>query len=179
MRLDTRACAVSTAYARYARFVRDALVRCGVPPSDAPDLAHEVFVVLLRRVGDHRAPKAMRSWLFQTARRLASNYRRGQRRTRARFAKLGEAMPEASPEDRVAHDEAATFIGRFLDDLEPDARALFLLSEVEGVRGTEIANRLELNRKTAYSRVYALRRRFERAAARQFGAASWARGAHA
>ena len=168
--IDARACTVGLAYARYAHFVRGALIRCGVPPADAPDLAHEVFVVLLRRAEPQRDLETLRSWLFQTARRVASNYRRGQLRTRARFARLGEAVPEASPEDRVACGEAAAFVGRFLDGLEPDARTLFMMSEVEGVRGTEIASRLALNPKTAYSRVHALRRRFEQAAQRVWAA---------
>lgn len=160
---------VGTAYARYASYVRKVLSGCGVSSADVPDLTHEVFVVLLRRIEEQRRPEVLRSWLFQTARRVASNYRRGTRRARDRIARIPEPESDPSPEDGIARREAATFVARFLEDLDPDGRRLFVLSEIEGVRGTEVANRLGLNLKTAYSRVYALRRRFERAAAKEFG----------
>jgi len=160
---------IDAAYVAYSGYVRGVLVRCGVSVADAPDLAQEVFMVLLRRLQEHRDPATLRSWLFQTARRVASNHHRATRRAQARLDNLPDVEPDLSPEDLVARAEAASFITRFLDDLDGDARRLFLLSEVEGVGGTAIAQRLELNPKTAYSRVYALRRRFDQQAAQTFG----------
>ena len=161
--------AVRAAYAEYRAYVRRALAACGVPSADVEDLTHEVFVVLLRRIDEQRDPAALRSWLFQTARRIASNHRRSAKRAEQRIARLPRLGPEPDSEDRLARADAAAFINRFLDTLDPDARDLFLLSEVEGVRGIEVAAKLALNPKTAYSRIHALRRRFEREAAREFG----------
>ena len=160
---------VDTAYSSHVGYVRRVLVRCGVPIADAPDLAQEVFVVLLRRVEEHRDPATLRSWLFQTARRIASNYRRSHQRTQARIASLPPTEPAPSPEEMVARREAASFVADFLTELDDEARALFVLSELEGIGGTAIARRLDVNAKTTYSRVYALRRRFDREAAEAFG----------
>jgi RNA polymerase sigma factor (sigma-70 family) len=166
---DASSSAVKTAYAEYRAYVRKALVGCGVPSADVEDLTHEVFVVLLRRIDEQRNPAALRSWLFQTARRVASNHRRSARRARDRIARIPRPEPEVGPDDRVARAEAAAFVARFLDGLEPDARRLFLLSEIEGRRGIDVAAELSLEPKTTYARVHALRRRFDRAAARELG----------
>ena len=141
--------AVRAAYAEYRAYVRRALAACGVPSADVEDLTHEVFVVLLRRIDEQRDPAALRSWLFQTARRIASNHRRSAKRAEQRIARLPRLGPEPDSEDRLARADAAAFINRFLDTLDPDARDLFLLSEVEGVRGIEVAAKLALNPKTA------------------------------
>ena len=138
---------VGSAYAEYKEHVFRVLRRCGVPAADADDLTHEVFVVLLRRIEEQRDPAALRGWLFQTARRIASNYRRGSDRERRRLEKLAEPEETTNLDEQVARSEAATFIARFVGELDDNAQQLFLMSEVEGLRGPEVASQLQINQK--------------------------------
>ena len=51
----------------------------------------------------------------------------------------------------------------FLDSLDEDKCAVFVLAEIEGCSGPEIAARLDVNLNTVYARLRAARRRFDTA----------------
>jgi hypothetical protein len=51
---------------------------------------------------------------------------------------------------------------RFVDELEPERWSVFVLSEIEGLRGSEIAAELGLNLNTVYARLRSARQAFER-----------------
>jgi len=157
----------SAQYRRYRRFVGHALRRVGVPEADVDDLSQEVFVVLLRNMRELTETERLMPWLHQVARRVASNHRRGVLRRQRRQQQGAEPAELEDPEQALARAEAAEFLGDFFDQLDPEARLLFLLSEVEGLRGPEIAQQLRLNLDTTYSRIRAVRRRFVRAVDQQ------------
>ena len=81
------------------------------------------------------------------------------------------------PDERVARGQAAAFVGRFLDALDPDKRAVFVLIDIEGLTAPEVAELLGLKLNTVYSRLRTVRQRFERALARRHskGAGPWNR----
>ncbi|MCA9712582.1 MAG: sigma-70 family RNA polymerase sigma factor [Myxococcales bacterium] len=151
----------------YARHY-DAAWRClralGVPPDAIDDATQDVFMVVMRRLPafDHAAP--VRSWILGIARNMALKYRDRQRRAAPRLA-LVPAEPPA-PEDVVARRDAAAVVERFLDSLDADQRAVFVLAQLEGSSVAEVAQILGINLNTAYSRLRLARRRFERVVAR-------------
>ncbi len=157
----------SSQYRRYHHFVGHALRRVGVAEADVDDLSQEVFVVLLRNVRDLTETGRLMPWLHQVARRVASNHRRGVLRRRRRLRHWTEPTELDDPERALARAQAAGFIADFFDELDPQARPVFLLSEVEGLAGPQIAERLGLNINTTYSRIRSVRRRFAEAVDQQ------------
>jgi len=155
------------AYVRYRRTVRGALAQLGVPEAERDDLAQEVFVVLLRqlpRLGDDDGDAGgLGAWMYQTARRVAANHRRTQRRRTRREDALGELAIGTGEIERGAIADAAVFLAGFFESLDDDARATFVLSEVEGRTGPEIAEQLDINVNTAYARVRSVRQRMQAA----------------
>ena len=148
-------------------FVWRSLRGLGFGESEAEDLAQEVFLVARRRLPDFDHARPLRPWLFGILRRVAADHRRSATRSERRLQLLPQpsASPGPSPEQRIAQAEAASFVEGFLATLDESRRAIFLLSEAEGLSGTEIAEALGLNRNTVYTRLRAARQQFAAAIA--------------
>ena len=138
-------------YQAHHGFVWHALHRFGLSGAALEDALQDVFVVAYRRADDLAgSPKA---WLYAIARRVASNYRRTTRRRDAR----ADALAQSLSGPRRALPEAIVALDRYLENLAPEDRELFYLSEVEGLTGPEIAAASGRNLNTVYSRIRKLR----------------------
>ncbi|MEX1368274.1 MAG: sigma-70 family RNA polymerase sigma factor [Nannocystaceae bacterium] len=145
-------------YRNHYGFVWASVRRFGVPAALLDDAAQDTFVVAYRRRAELSPPTA-RSWLYGIARRVASNYRR----TAARSTRKRHAIAHATTEVPAQLREAQVLLhdlDRFLEALPARDRELFVLSEVEGFTGPELAEALGCNMSTAYGRVRTLRLRF-------------------
>jgi RNA polymerase sigma-70 factor (ECF subfamily) len=153
-------------YRDHFAFVYRSLLRLGIPRSVVEDVAQDVFLVVRRRLGDYDRTRSMSAWLFGIARRVASEWRRSTGRAQRRLDLL-PPPPEAETAARSAElGEAAELVRSFLGELDEDHRLVFVLSELEGLSGTEIAEALSTNRNTVYTRLRKARARFEHAIAR-------------
>lgn len=152
---------LASLYEEHFPYVWRALVRLGLSPASAEDVAQDVFLVVRRRLPDYDPSFPIRAWLFGILRRVAKDHRRSAQRTQRRLELLPRAQAPAGPEDQVSAREAADLVRRFLDGLGEDDRALFVLCELEDLSGTEASSALGLNRNTLYSRRRKLRARFE------------------
>ena len=117
---------------------------------EAADLAHDVFVRLLRRPGaaDAREPRA---FLSTIARGLLVDHWRRRELERAWLDVLART-PEAqvpSPESRLLILEALIKIDQMLDTLKPKVRQAFLWAQLEGLTCRQIAERLDVSLATA------------------------------
>src|SRR5436309_14286286 len=65
-------------YVRYARMVH-AILLARVPPADAEDLVHDVFMSAMRQLRGLRTAAAFRGWLGAIARNRAIDYHRESR----------------------------------------------------------------------------------------------------
>ncbi len=138
-------------YRSHHGFVWHALHRFGLRGAALEDALQDVFVVAYRRRAD--VSRSLKAWLYAIARRVASNHRRSARRHVARTDAL--AMTSLSP--AAAVPEAIVALDRYLDGLDPADRELFILSEVEGMTGPEIAAAWGRNLNTVYTRIRKLR----------------------
>lgn len=148
-------------YRDHVGFVWRSLRRFGVPEAELEDAAHEVFLVVHRRLPEFDGRAAISTWLFAIARGVASNRRRSDQRRARRLEQLPEPPPPAlDPNEQLERGEAVAAVERFLTGLPDDQRTVFELFEVEGLRAPEIAEMLAVNVNTVYTRLRAARLRF-------------------
>jgi RNA polymerase sigma-70 factor (ECF subfamily) len=148
-------------YGQYFDFVWRSLRRLGVGPALVEDAAQDTFMILHRRLGDLRPDASPKAFLFGIALRVAHDYRRTARRKGADRLDLDGAMSkDAGPFERAAKAEAVRAVERFLESLDEDKRAVFVLAELEGMTAPEISDALSVNLNTVYSRLRLARERF-------------------
>jgi RNA polymerase sigma-70 factor (ECF subfamily) len=147
-------------YEQYFDFVWRSLRRLGVHPALVEDAAQDAFVVVHRRFADLRPEASVKAWLFGIAMRVASDYRRKQRRKGTVSIDVDSATSDdTSPYDSTARAEAARFVERFLSTLDDDKQAVFLLADLEGMSAPEISEALGTKLNTVYSRLRIARER--------------------
>ncbi len=148
----------------HAKFLRTRLRSLGVDEARLDDAVQDVLEVLARRIEAYDERFSVRQWMAGVARNVARRHRRHAAREPATI----EAEPAGTddPERAAVRREAAEMLERFLAELDPDRWAVFVLSEVEGLRGTEIAAELGVNLSTVYARLRSAQRAFDRALAR-------------
>lgn len=141
---------VETLYADHHGWLQGWLRRQLGNSFEAADLAHDVFVRLLRRpvAVDTREPRA---YLSTIARGLLVDHWRRRELERAWLDVLART-PEAlapSPEHGMLVLEALIKIDRMLDALKPKVREAFLWAQLEGLSCPQIAQRLGVSLATA------------------------------
>ena len=149
-------------------FIWRSLRGLGVPAASIDDAAQQVFWTASQKLSTI-AVGSERSFLFATARGIASNARRSQHRSREllddeAIASHVDRAPD--PEQAAATREARRVLDRILDGLSDDLRAVFLLYELEGQTMAEIASILGTPMGTVASRLRRAREEFQSAARR-------------
>jgi RNA polymerase sigma-70 factor, ECF subfamily len=155
-------------YRAHLQFVWRTLWRAGAPGADIQDLAHEVFLVVLRkfRAADPNLPGTEdeeRAWLYLITTFELKNYR-----SRARFRRV-DPMNDRTHEIPDARNDAARLeaqeeLRALLDSLPRDRREVFELVELEGVSVVAVARAFGISEANAHRRL-ALARQDIRAAA--------------
>ncbi|MFZ6177230.1 RNA polymerase sigma factor [Nannocystis pusilla] len=144
-------------------FVWRTIRHLGVEPARVDDAVQDTFLVVYRRLPEFAGRAALRTWLFEIARRVASRYRRSAAREEPRRCALSEAEvlapAVAAP---VEQAEAAAILQGFLDGLDRDQAVVFVMTELEQWQAPEIAAELGVNLNTVYSRLRAARRELDR-----------------
>jgi RNA polymerase sigma-70 factor (ECF subfamily) len=159
------ALAVDRLYRDHARQVLGWVIRLGGPWLDAEDIAHDVFIVALRRVSAFRGESSMSSWLFGITRNVVANARR--RAALRRFFGLEEIpeLPEPgdAPDAEVERLRHRRQVQLALERLSGDHREVLVLVDLEGRSAPEASNVLGIAAGTVYSRLHHARRRFAEA----------------
>jgi RNA polymerase sigma-70 factor, ECF subfamily len=143
-------------YRAHFAYVIRALRRLGVREADLPDLAHDVFVVVHRKLSSFDPSRPMKPWLFGIAFRTALDKKRKHSTFRESLSEdAGERNASATPaaDDLVAAREAHDVVMRALDALNDDQRAVFVMHELEGLSMPEIADVVDAPLNTLYSRL--------------------------
>ena len=133
----------TTVYADWFRVVYRWVRALGGPEADAEDLTQEVFVVVQRRLADFDG-RNLPGWLYTITTRTLSDHRR-----RRWFRNLFLSAPEIEPEDLATCElDAEALLTRKQDRqrfyrlvgrMSKKWRDAFVLFEVEGYSGAEIA----------------------------------------
>jgi RNA polymerase sigma-70 factor (ECF subfamily) len=150
------------------QFIWRSLRRLGVPEADCDDAAQRVLSVVAKKLPEV-APRAEKSFVFQTALRVASDARRAYGRARTvpdEDAVAGARDAAPSPEDEMHRKQARARLDEILDGLQTDLRAVFVLFELEEMSTNEIAALLSIPPGTVSSRLARARQEFQALAAR-------------
>jgi len=146
-------------------YVFTALKRLGVRDSDLEDVTHDVFVAVYRSLPNYDATRPLRPWLFGTAFRVASDYRRLARHRRERLGDA-DAEPvddEPAADDQVEATEERLLVVEALDALDLDRRAVLVMHDIDGHSIPDVADALSIPLNTAYSRLRIAREQFRAA----------------
>ena len=150
-------------YREHFAYVWRALRRLGIRDADLPDLTHDVFVVVYRKLADFDATRPAKPWLFGICFRTALDKKRRHASFKERLSDSIDDHAIASVPDGAAvteaHEAHATVM-KALDVLDLDKRAVFVLHELEGLSMPEIANVVDAPLNTLYSRLRLAREAF-------------------
>jgi RNA polymerase sigma-70 factor (ECF subfamily) len=144
-------------YADVERWVR----AFGGRSSDIPDLAQEVFIVALRRLAEFEGSNVA-GWLYQITRRKMRDYRRLswiKHLFNERTASNHEWSTEMNTDQlaQLENQERAALMDRILNGLPAEQRAAFVLFELEGISGAEIAQLQQVPINTVWARIHRAR----------------------
>ncbi|MDD9946481.1 MAG: RNA polymerase sigma factor [Myxococcales bacterium] len=134
--------------------------------ADMDDLAQEVFLVVHRQLDSFSGP-SLPAWLYGITRRTVSDYRRRawMRRLLGGLVK-GLGGPREAQRQPVDHPheawEARRLLTHALEQMSPAQATAFILFELEGYSGPEIAELEQIPVATAYTRLHHARRDFLR-----------------
>lgn len=141
-----------------ARWVR----ALGVRNADVEDLVQDVFVIVHRRLSSFDGQN-LGGWLYRIARRRVRDYR--QLVWVKAFFGVHAAPPTeetlqtfAGPLEELERAEAQRLLARLLRTMSADQRAAFVLFEIEGHSGEEIARLQQVTVNTVWARVHKARK---------------------
>lgn len=149
---------------RYQQPVYNLIYRLMNDPSDASDIAQEVFLKIFRNIGSFRGNSSLKTWIYRIAVNEAYNHRRWFSRHQRREIALGPeeglrtyadnlADPGRTPFDQAADHETFTLVEAALDKLNPKFRAVVVLRDIEDLSYEEIATVLDVSLGTVKSRI--------------------------
>jgi len=154
-------------YRQHYTFVWRSLLRLGVDEPTVDDAVQDVFIVVHRKLHAFEGRAAVRTWLFAIARRIALRYRDRARRRAHDEPEADTPTELGRPDNALSCNEALQQLQDWLDELDEDKRAVFVLSEFEQMRAPEIASMLGANLNTIYARLRAARQHVSRRARRE------------
>ena len=154
----------ATVYDAWFEHVARWLLALGAPSTDNEDLAQEVFLVVRRRL-PHFDGRNVAGWLYRIASRQVWQYRRRrwvQRVLSPRQAVDIEEVPDgqAGAAATLETKEKRRLLERLVAKMSEKRRVVFMLFEVEGYSGEEIADTLDVPINTVWTRLHHARKDF-------------------
>lgn len=132
---------------------------------DVADLAQDIFIVALRRLPQFDGQNAG-GWLYQITRRKMRDYRRlswikhlftERTASTCQWSPATDARQLAQLEDR----ERAALLDEILNALPAEQRVAFVLFELEGLSGAEIARLQQVPINTIWARIHRARHKLQ------------------
>jgi RNA polymerase sigma-70 factor (ECF subfamily) len=136
----------------------------GAAPADHEDLAQEAFVVVRRRLPDFDGVN-LGAWLFQIARRQVLRHKRLAWVKRALVGSSHDslpALPHPGPSPLAALEvrDKQRLVEHLLSGMSEKRRVVFVLFEIEGSSGEEVAELLGVPVNTVWTRLHHARQDF-------------------
>jgi len=134
----------------------------GVDRDALPDVVQEVFIQVFRYLNRFKGDAAFKTWLYRICLSQVGRIRRRQRLRAAlelvfRLNPSAAAVPAGGPLSEAVVREAEQAVAR----LKPQLREVFVMFEIEGLDGAEIATILKCPAGTVRRRLFQARRQIE------------------
>lgn len=149
-------------YRAHVDFVWRVARALGVSEASVDDVVHDVFFIVRRRQDALAADRPVRPWLAGITRNVAMHLQRKLARERRRLEVVEPPVAPRNPDEYVGLGEAAALMAAFVDGLDEEKRAAFVLCEIEGLAQVDVARVLEINVNTLYARLRAARFELDR-----------------
>jgi RNA polymerase sigma-70 factor (ECF subfamily) len=143
----------------------------GGPEAEREDLLQDVFLIVHRRLPEFDGQN-LPGWLFQITRRRVRDFRR------LRWFRLflgnspvedSIASPLVGPDALLGNKQTAEILARLLSTLPEHQRVAFVLFEIEGYSGEEIARIQRVPVNTVWARIHKARAKLAARATRRRG----------
>ena len=137
----------------------------GAAEADRDDLVQEIFLVVHRRLADFDGQNVS-GWLYQIARRKVRDHRR-LLWVKHLFGKTSQPLVDAmlttkqNALDELETKQKRVLLGQLLEKLNEDQRAAFVLFEIEGSSGEEIAALTGVPVNTVWARIHKARKKLQ------------------
>jgi RNA polymerase sigma-70 factor (ECF subfamily) len=135
---------------------------CG-DPDDAQEVAQDTLLSMVRSVRDFRGEASISTWLYTVARSFCIKKRRRTKGAPAHHEPLDAAAheqaaaPAPSPEQTLLGRETRDAVAAALEQLEPEAREVVILRDLEGLTAPEVAQVTGLSVAAVKSRLHRAR----------------------
>jgi RNA polymerase sigma-70 factor (ECF subfamily) len=128
--------AMEALYRRYKRRVFGLVTRI-VGPSDAEEVAQDVFVRIFRGLGKFRGDSAVGTWIYRLSVNTAITYATKRNRRRGLGEEALDTVPAPAPPSR--DPRLAERLERAMAQLSPGYRAILVLHDIDGMSHEECA----------------------------------------
>jgi RNA polymerase sigma-70 factor (ECF subfamily) len=155
-------------YERWFDDVAKWLYALGVPRSDTEDLAQEIFLVVRRKLARFDGGN-LAGWLYRIAQLTVRDHRRRawfknltQRRRDVELAELDVSGALTTPGPAAKYEEAENrrILQALVGGMSEKLRTAFVLFEIEGYSGDEIARIQDIPLGTVWTRLHLARKEF-------------------
>jgi RNA polymerase sigma-70 factor (ECF subfamily) len=126
-------------YRRYHPMAHNFLRRLGVPPAVLDDACQDVFVQVFRYLARFEARAAFTTWLYRLCLTQARQVRRSATVRSLVGRVLGRALPAAAAPHEWTEADSEMRVRQALAAMKPIHREVFVLYELEGLAGEQIA----------------------------------------
>lgn len=158
---------VKAVYFAHAAELRQAMARLA-PELEPDDLLQELFLVVLRKPEALDQVSSPRAWLYGVALKLAATRRRTARARRFLGLEGADSTAAVDTSSRsLEQRDAQRRIGLALESVSAARREAFVLFELQGLSGEEVAQVLGVPVKTIWTRLFQARKEVLAALERQ------------
>ncbi len=141
----------------------------GTPEAELDDIVQDVFIVVHRRLPDFDGENVA-GWLYQIARRKVRDFRRLSWVKRVVFGGTWaldvQDTATTGPAESLERKRRGQMFEQMLTVLNDDQRAAFVLFEIEGKSGEEIAKIQRVPINTVWARIHKARKKLQERASR-------------
>jgi RNA polymerase sigma factor (sigma-70 family) len=128
----------------------------GTEPAAIDDLVQATFITAFRAAGAFRGASAVRTWLLGIAANVVRSHVRRETRRRTAMGTFADQAPRAV----ASGGNERVMLGRVavaLDELPSPLREVFVLVDIEGLRGSDAATALGVPEGTVWRRLHQAR----------------------
>ena len=147
---------------RYHPIAMAFLRRMGVDGDELEDACQEVFIRCHRALPSFRGESQFKTWFYRLCLTEATRaYRRRRLALLARNVMLSQSLSLAVTQPEMSPNAAAQHVKNALDEMNHGDRSVFILYELEGLSGKQVADLLGCPVATVWRRLHYSRRIFK------------------